>query len=403
MIKTIQSRITLVLVIAMLMIGIIGGLALYSFNRTSEDINQLIKNDIRTEVSAERIFNQILQMEQLQNLILANPKKNPTNSFRPLERLSERILANIEKHANLKLVKQNQERTLKLKEIILDYKKQIDPFVSLKASEIENPNYAQLKEELDLTINQAKNLAHRISEIGRERLRKHEKQTETFISKANRNMLFFLFAFFISGVLLVFIAPRKVTAPFRRYIYALKEVEELNFDTRLPITSRDEVGQLGVVINRLLERFHKLDIIKQKRIQFEKNKQRVLANMLDLGVMLLAKEGDILSMNAQLAKILDLKTEEYQGKHFQKIELPEEVKETINEVLTNKERFDSRMMLLNYRANEKKETLEVLVDVGLVRNYQGKVVNFIITFDDITNSPGESVFRRISLTEQKLV
>ena len=65
-------------------------------------------------------------------------------------------------------------------------------------------------------------------------------------------------------------------------------------------------------------------------------------------------------------------------------------------------------MILNYidkkePNRESNSAIEVLVDVGLVRNYQGTVVNIIITFEDITNPDADSVFKRISFKEQDLV
>lgn len=288
--RPIQSRITTVLIVSILLIAVMGVLSLYYFSQISGDIDQIIKSDIIAERSAQKMEGMFLDLKML-------------------------------------------------------------------------------------------------------------------IANAHRNMLLVLFICLAGGLILVFLAPRRVTAPFRRYIDAVKEVEELKFDTKLPIKGDDEVAELGTSINNLIDRFCTFDEMKQKRIQFEKSKQRVLANMLDQGVMMIAIEGDILFLNAQLAKILDLDTESYQGKDHHVVSIPEELKEMIAEVLKKKEKIDSRMMIFHYKEKGEKEkkAVEVLVDAGLVRNFKGLVVNIIITFEDITNPPGSSVFKRISITEQALV
>lgn len=399
--KTIQSRITLVLIAAIALIALIGGLSLYYFTQISTDIDQIIKGDIRAERSAEKIKGLILDLRNAQKIYFEAVKigEEPIDIERQLEDFEKAL----QEHQTF-LLPENTERHNKISQLTTEYR---DLLQSIQPDET-GTNAIKIRSAEKKMLKISKEMRSLISELLSTRydaLEEHQGDIRVLISKAHRNMLLLFGICAFGGLFLIILAPTRVTAPFKRYISAINEVEDLKFETQLPVTGHDEVAQLGKSINRLIHRFSTFDEIKRKRIRFEKSKQRVLANMLDLGVMMMAIEGEVLFMNAQLAKILNLNTEEYQGKDYKKVSIPEELKEMISEVLKKKERLDSRMMILNYvnKNGKEKIAVEVLVDVGLVRNYQGNVVNLAITFEDITNPPGQSVFKRISIIDQELI
>lgn len=401
--KTIQNRITLVLVAAIALIALIGILSLYYFSQISTDIDQIIKSDIMATRSAEKVKGLVLDLRNSQKVYFEAVKSGEVPI--DIERQIDDFETALEEHQKSFLIPENQERLGKIIQSSKEYRALVQSIkpeeTEIKISEVRTIEKKTLK-----ISDEMRNLIKELLTTRYRQLEEHQADIEVLTSKAHRNMLLFLFICAAGGILLVIIAPTRVTAPFKKYIDAINEVEDLKFETKLPVKGSDEVALLGKSINRLVDRFRTFDEIKRKRIRFERSKQRVLANMLDLGVMMLAIEGDVLFMNAQLAKILNLNTEEFQGKDFKKVNiLPEELKEMISEVLKKKERVDSRMMILNYQNKNEKEknAVEVLVDVGLVRNYQGNVVNLVITFEDITNPAGQSVFKRISIIEQELI
>ena len=147
--------------------------------------------------------------------------------------------------------------------------------------------------------------------------------------------------------------------------------------------------------------------MKRKKIQFEKRKMQVLSDIINLGVVTLSIEGEVLFLNAQMAKFLNLDTESFQKKDFHFVRLPEEIKEVFEAALQKKEKFDNRMVILTYQKQDENgeahdEAVELLVDAGMIRNYVGDVANIIMTFEDISDKPQESIFKRISFDKRTM-
>lgn len=398
--KKIERRITLLLVISLCFVVLVGTVSIFYFSTLSKDIDQIIKTDIIIERSAEKMRVALLDLKRIERVFLEalHQGELPVEVEEAINRFEE----SIKTHQNLSLLSENTTRLKELDALIAEYSKEISRLQN-KA----NPSSHSIEiteKKLLLITNKMHALINEILEIRYDTLSQRQEKMDWVISNAKRNMLFLVVFVLGGGTLLIILAPRRVTAPFRKYIAAIHEIEDLKFGIRLPIKGDDEVAQLGKAMNHLIEKLTTFDEIKEKRIRFDKNKQRVLMNMIDQGVMIISKEGDILSMNSQLTNFLNLDSAHYEEQDYHMVDLPEELKEMIKEALKSKEKVNSRMMILNHTnsENDQEFAIEVLVDIGLVRNYKGDVVNLIFTIEDISHPRGASVFKRISLGEEKL-
>lgn len=398
--KTIQGRITLILVITLLLITANGLISLYYLSQISGDITQITEKDLTAQKSAEDMKSALQDLKKEVHIFLYALKKGGEMPFDLTASVGE-FEKKVKEHKEIVISKDNIERL----ELILQYIEQFKSDVGdIKFTETQPTTTTEIRNFEKNLISVTEKMENTVGDIISSRslqIEQRKKEIDILLSTSQRNMLVFLFISLGTGIFVMVMAPRSVTLPFKRYVSAIRDVEDLNFEKHLPVTSQDEVGELGKAINHLIDRFRTFDEIKRKRIQFEKGKVRVLANMVDLGVLMASIEGEIVLMNTQLSKILDLDLEDYMGKDINSLLLPDELKEMIAETVKTREKINSRMMILNYKPKNETQikSIEVLVDVGLVRNYQGKVVNIIITFEDITNPTGSSVFKRISIAE----
>lgn len=398
--KTIQGRITTVLAASLVLVGLIGGLALYYLAELSRNIGQVIRKDVLVVRGAEKVKGTFLDLQRAERLYWDSlGRSEPV--LQDIQKDLDGFREALDEHLQLATAPENRQVLTQLSDLFEKYRTVLREASGGQEPEqirAEEKKAAALGQEMGELIDGA--LSLRYLELDR-----HQADIQVLIANANRNMLLFLLLSVGGGVLLVSLAPSRVTAPFKKFIAAINQVEELKFDTRLPETGYREIAQVGRSINRLVDRIRTFDELKQKKIQFEARKQRVLANMVDLGVMLLTVEGEILFMNAQLAKTLNLGSEAYQYKNFRLVSLPEEIKDMVQDVLKKKQRMDSRMMILVYREKAEKEgkAVECNVDAGLVRDDEGAIANVVITFEDISSPGGQSVFKRITIVEQELI
>lgn len=100
-----------------------------------------------------------------------------------------------------------------------------------------------------------------------------------------------IFAFFLST---------RITAPLRYMREAAKQIAEGNFNAKVPILTRDEIGQLGYTFNKMASQ------LKTNIMALQQEKEQlsgILSSMAD-GVMTFNKEGDLLISNPPSKRFL---------------------------------------------------------------------------------------------------
>ncbi len=116
----------------------------------------------------------------------------------------------------------------------------------------------------------------------------HQTTAETrqiiYLSAAVAIVLTTIFAFFLSS---------KITLPLRRMRQAALEVTEGKFDTKVPIQTKDEIGQLAIAFNRMARELNRnIMALNQEKEQLS----RILSSMAD-GVITLDRKGTIIVTN----------------------------------------------------------------------------------------------------------
>lgn len=100
-----------------------------------------------------------------------------------------------------------------------------------------------------------------------------------------------IFAFFLSS---------RITAPLRKMRQAAMEVAEGKFDTKVPILTNDEIGQLAIAFNRMGRELNRnLMALNQEKEQLS----RILSSMAD-GVITIDRKGTIVVTNPPAEKFL---------------------------------------------------------------------------------------------------
>jgi len=78
------------------------------------------------------------------------------------------------------------------------------------------------------------------------------------VSSASRAILPVLLAACAIGMLFAFIVAKSVSAPIKRLTLAMRRVEKGNFSAAVPVTSRDEIGQLSEAFNHMQSQIEEL-------------------------------------------------------------------------------------------------------------------------------------------------
>lgn len=127
------------------------------------------------------------------------------------------------------------------------------------------------------------------------------------------------FAIFLTTIFAFFLSTR-ITAPLRNMREAAFEVARGKFDTKVPILTSDEIGELGMAFNQMGRQLKfNINALNQEK----EHLANILSSMAD-GVITLSKDGTILVTNPPAEKFLQAWF--YQEGNASGEDLPEEVK-----------------------------------------------------------------------------
>lgn len=90
-----------------------------------------------------------------------------------------------------------------------------------------------------------------------------EPAHEMFVSSIHRYLIWASLAAAVLAVLLSFVMTRRALSPLTRMTTITREIAAGNFDTRIPATTKDEVGQLAEAFNRMAESLDKLESLRR--------------------------------------------------------------------------------------------------------------------------------------------
>lgn len=145
--------------------------------------------------------------------------------------------------------------------------------------------------------------------------------------------------FLIAGIVSYRIA-RGITRPIERMTKVAQQITNMNYESRVPAYSNDEVGQLGQAINRMSESLQ----AQMARIQEnERRLQGVMENMMS-GIMMIDRDERITLMNPSAETILGFSSQELLGKRYNEAKQQYEFTQLIQECIEEQEPIRDEMI-----------------------------------------------------------
>ncbi|WP_017728107.1 ATP-binding protein [Halalkalibacterium ligniniphilum] len=146
-----------------------------------------------------------------------------------------------------------------------------------------------------------------------------ETKRIVYLSAAIAIVLTTVFAFFLST---------RITAPLRKMRQVALEVAQGKFQTKIPILTHDEIGQLAIAFNRMRRELNRsITALNQEKEQLS----RILSSMAD-GVITLDRKGQIVVTNPPAERFIQAWYYE-QGMNHKGEELPETVQHLFQQVV----------------------------------------------------------------------
>lgn len=245
-----------------------------SLRREATTIGKIVI-DHENESAMRLIIQDILDNET--NALIVGPDKNVQYSFHKglnEEKIEQKILSEPKFFTNLKvnekIVKEMILPSLQDPDVMEQYLVLVHPFEEMEGSF----NSIIMYQSLDAVHRTTKRTTHIV-----------------FLSAFIAFILTTIFAFFLST---------RITSPLRGMRQAAFELSKGNFDTRLPATQNDEIGQLATAFNQMGRQLkYQMELIKQEKEQLSS----ILTSMTD-AVITFNRDYSILLSNPQAERLL---------------------------------------------------------------------------------------------------
>uniref|UniRef100_A0A7C3F1H4 histidine kinase n=1 Tax=candidate division WOR-3 bacterium TaxID=2052148 RepID=A0A7C3F1H4_UNCW3 len=157
-------------------------------------------------------------------------------------------------------------------------------------------------------------LAESITSRANQRIVEHKARVTRLFIWSQRNIITSVLILCGLLIYLIFTLPRAVILPLKRITNALHRVENGDFDIRITLETRDELGNLARQLNRVFVRLRELDELKSGQIVELERRFRLLASNIKEGVLVVDRNLKIIYVNPAAEPLLGIRPNEATGK-----------------------------------------------------------------------------------------
>jgi|GEM_PF-97209 len=188
---------------------------------------------------------------------------------------------------------------------------------------------------------------------------------------------------------------RGMTKPLEAVIRAAQRIRSMDYEARVVIDSRGEIGELGRAINAMAESLQRQMMrIRQKESQLES----VLDNMTS-GIVMIDRSGSIVLMNRMAETLLGLSAGDLLGRHYAEARLQHELAGLIRDAMDRREHAreeltfyypEERQIEINLvpiEARDNSGTLLVMQDMTAIRKLERMRSEFVANVSHELKTP----------------
>lgn len=184
-----------------------------------------------------------------------------------------------------------------------------------------------------------------------------DKQIKSIIGDTRRNMLITLIITFLGTILLSLVVPGKIALPFKKINDAVRELQDCNFDVSIYYNQDDEIGELANELNKMIFSIKQFEALRTDKLSVEKRKFDILANISQKNILVANANGELIYLNNQMYKLLQVDSDEVLNKNILDTSLPDNIKEAYDLALKRRSKIEN--VEIHIQKKKKKEVIDV--------------------------------------------
>lgn len=368
---------------AVVLVIVIGVMAFVYLGRVNHEVQEVLKNDTLFARAGEAIKIFFLETRRAEKNYLVFGQDRDIREYEFfLAKLKEAL-----QEGNEAARKEETHETYRAIEQHLQQYEQV--FARLLTIPLDaRDEIRQVSQELGDTGQQISTLADEIADAKWAEFEMRAQDADRIETVAKRNMGIILAFTAMSSLLLGLYLPRKIVVPIRRLTDIIKRAQEEDFRVNIDVRSTDEIGELGRLINRMMDHIRVFDDLKVRKITEERRRLEVLANLLHEGVILVDKDGRVCYINPIALEFFGLNLSDVEGRPLKEIPINEPLRQALLRSVDAHERFHDNVITL-LAAESGTQARRIALSTGFVRDENGDIMSIVCIFREVASENGK--------------
>lgn len=185
-----------------------------------------------------------------------------------------------------------------------------------------------------------------------------DKQVKAIIGETRQQMLIVLIIAFLGTIILSLMIPGKIALPFKKINDAVRELQDCNFDVSIYYDQDDEIGELARELNKMIHNMKNFEELRTDRISVEHRKFDILANMIKRNVLIANAKGELIYLNNQMYKLLNLDSEDVLNKNMADTLVPASIKDAYELAIKRRSKIENAEVVITHKELVEEENPE---------------------------------------------
>lgn len=376
MFKTLKSKMTMICIILIMLIAVVGITSIYNITLINAEIESLMINNYKSIDAAYNMMDRIQKQNlDIDTYIFEDIQNGITSYYSHGKEFNDAYYiekSNVTEPEEFGIVERIGElyRDYEMKFSILQEKmntKGIKEAREFYYSDIMT-NYNKIVDELS-----------NIKKVNEEAMNKSRKNAIDDGENARYIIIIVSAMAIISGCAITNYLINKMLKPLSLLNKSIAEVREGNIGNQVPVTTKDELGDLTIEFNRMNERLQKFEKSTMGKMIKEKNKSLAIIKSIKEPIIVLDKDYRIILINQQCENFFDIQEKVAVNKYFSQVIKEENIFEAVYEVSTHQE-IENKII----KIFREEEEYFFNISVNEIEDEEAKIFGYIVVLQDIT-------------------
>ena len=341
----IRYKLLFVFIFVIMILVIISSWAVYNFGRLSGSIDNIMISNYKSIEAAQQMAVSVERQDSIELSMLLLNNENDVTDFKSSEAEFLKNLAaasdNITEKNEGNIIKNLDENYMEYLKLYENFREQLIQNNHEEARNMYMNKILPMFEKVKENIRELQLVNHK-GMLNRKDNAKYDSEKAVFST------------LFISAVSIIFslaamlMVINSILNPIHNLIKQMKKVAQRNYDIKIDLKRKDEIGELGAEFSKMTEKISEYDMMNVDELKNEKQKAEAIVETIEDGIIVTNNECKLLLVNKSAEKIFAIEEANIINHH-------------ILEIIKNEYLFHS---VKNALLEEKNEYIDISIENG---------------------------------------